>query len=659
MLKKGLIVILALLLCAACCGAAAEELKPGDSGEAVLELNTRLRQLNYTATRAADQYGAATEAAVSAVQEAYGLPVTGIADEATLAIIYGDCYRPLSYGMEGLDVKLLQEKLKELGYYSGNITGSYLEGTTVAVQIFQGENSMEITGTADIKTQEKLFSLSIRPTPTPTPVPTPSPIPAETPTPGPYQPFERELRYGSTGSDVQLVQQKLKELGYFTYAKTTTGYYKNTQAAVEAFQRASGLPVTGVVDEETWDLLFNAAYLGGGEGEMVTFDDPASQESAAVRVTAPPAGSYVPFTRKLSRGDKSDDVKKVQERLKELGFFTFYTTTTNYGENTQKAVQAFQAHNCLKVTGVVDENTWNAIFNDPTTVSAYSAPKPDYVVPYFFEVDVKNQAVKVWKYNYATQGYTDLDRCFLCTTGSTSNPSPVGTHTLSGRKATTCLFTKWGNTEARWWTKITDDIAFHSVIYGKANDSNTLKVSSLNNLGKRGSHGCIRLTVADAKWIYDHVEEGMQVWIHEDADADPELRYAIQPGALNRKTMLPETTPEPPAYSYDGTKAPETAERTLNLGKEGQDVYWLQMRLQELGFYTGTVTGQYREGTQRAVSAYQRSRGISADGTAGKKTLETLYNEVREAYKTPAPTQAPTPTPALNTPAAPTQTPNP
>ena len=41
MLKKGLIVILALLLCAACCGAAAEELKPGDSGEAVLELNTR------------------------------------------------------------------------------------------------------------------------------------------------------------------------------------------------------------------------------------------------------------------------------------------------------------------------------------------------------------------------------------------------------------------------------------------------------------------------------------------------------------------------------------------------------------------------------------------------------------------------------------------
>ncbi len=650
MAKKISLLLAVWVICLMACAAFAEEgLKPGDSGDAVLELNTRLRQLNYTTVRASDQYSAATETAVAAVQSAYGLVATGIADETTLNIIYGDCYRPLTYGTEGLDVKVLQEKLVELGYYSGNITGTYLEGTTMAVKVFQGENSMEITGDADVKTQEKLFSLAIRPTPTPTPVPTPGPAV----TPGPYQPFERELRYGTTGSDVQKVQQKLKDLGFFTYSKTTTGYYKNTQAAVEAFQKANGISVTGTVDEETWDALFNASYLGG-EGEMVTFDDP---ESAAVIVTAPPT-NYVPFTKKLSRGDKSEDVRRVQERLKELGFFTFYTTTTNYGENTQKAVQAFQTHNSLKATGVVDENTWNAIFNDETTVSAYSAPKPEYVLPYFFEVDVKNQVVKVWKYNYDTKGYTDLDRSFLCTTGSTSNPSPVGTHTLSGRKATTCLFTKWGNTEARWWTKITEEIAFHSVIYGKASDSNSLKVSSLNNLGKRGSHGCIRLTVADAKWIYDHVEEGMQVWIHEDADADPELRYAVQPGALNRKTMLPEVTPEPPHYTYDGTKAPSEVSRSLNLGKEGQDVYWLQMKLKEMGFYQGTVTGQYREGTQRAVAAYQRSRGLSSDGSAGKNTLQKLYDEVREKFKTPVPTQAPTPAPTAEPTPAPSPTPN-
>ena len=542
MLKRIGFLLLAVLVCAALSAACAEELKLGDTGSEVLELNTRLRQLNYTTVRATDQYSAATEAAVSAVQEAYGLSVTGTADETTLKVIYGECYRPLSYGAEGADVKLAQEKLSELGYYSGNITGTYLEGTTAAMKIFQGENSLEITGAADVKTQEKLFSLAIRPTPTPSPAPTPSPVPTPSPTPGPYEAFTKKLSYGSTGSDVQKVQQRLMDLGFFTYRKTTTGYYKNTQAAVEAFQK----------------------------------------------------------------------------------------------------------HNGLEATGAVDEATWNALFNDVTTVSASDAAKPAYEptpLPYFFEVDVKNQVVKVWKYSKETKDYTDLDRAFLVATGTTKYPSPLGTFTLSGRRSPHCKFPNWGGGEARWWTKITEEIAFHSVLYSDSSNDNTLKVSSLKGLGKRGSHGCIRMTVADAKWIYDHAGKGMQVWIHDDAEADPELRYAIQPGELNTKTMMPNVTPEPPTYTYDGAKAPAEVSRALKYGSTGQDVYWLQMKLKELGFYTGTATGQYREGTQKAVSAYQRSRGISADGAAGKNTLQKLYDEVREANKTPVPTAKPTPTP--------------
>ena len=209
MYKRILCAAVIMLLCFAACALSEETggLKPGDSGNAVLELNTRLRQLNYTSTRATDQYNSATEAAVAAVQEAYGLEANGVADEATLQIIYGDCFRPLSFGDSGEDVRRLQEKLLELGYYWGNITSNYLEGTTAAVQVFQGENSLEITGTADVKTQEKLYSLSVRPTPTPTAPPTPGPTRQPTPTPGPYQAFTRKLAYGSKGDDVQMVQQ--------------------------------------------------------------------------------------------------------------------------------------------------------------------------------------------------------------------------------------------------------------------------------------------------------------------------------------------------------------------------------------------------------------------------------------------------------------------
>ena len=551
-----LLVVLALLLAGTALGEGQGTLKLGDSGSEVLELNTRLRQLNYTTARAGEQYTASTQAAVSAVQEAYGLNVTGEADPETLSIIYGDCYRPLTYGATGEDVKLLQEKLIELGYYWGKVSGNYLEGSTSAIQTFQGENSLEITGEADVKTQELLFSMSVRPTPSPTPVPTPRPY-APTPTPGPYQAFKRKLSYGSTGADVQQVQQRLMDLGFFTYPKTTTGYYKNTQAAVTAFQK----------------------------------------------------------------------------------------------------------HNGLEATGNVDEDTWNALFNDTSIVDVNGPAKPAYEptpLPYFFEVDVNNQVVKVWKYSRETTDYTILDRAFLCATGTKTYPSPLGTFTLSGKKATHCKFPKWGGGEARWWTKITEEIAFHSVLYSKSSDDSTLKVNSLTGLGKRGSHGCIRLTVADAKWIYEHAHAGMKVWIHETAAADPELRYAIQPGSLNRTTMMPNTTPAPTVFpQYDGTKVPTTAIRSLNVGKEGEDVYWLQMKLKELGFYSGTVTGQYREGTQSAVKAYQRSRGLNADGTAGTQTLNYLYNEVAKAnqisqtptpapstpWGTPQPTQ-PSPTPA-------------
>lgn len=533
MKRRGWILFLVLVLFSSSLTLAeGETLKLGDTGDAVMELNTRLRQLNYSMTRATNEYSAATQAAVSQVQQAYGLPLTGVADEQTLAILYGECYRPLAIGTEGEEVKLLQEKLREFGYYTGNITGSYLENTSAAVKDFQRACSLPATGTADVATQEKLYSLAARPTPTPSPVPTATPVRTPTPTPGPYQPFSRTIKYGTTGKDVRQVQQRLQELGFFTYPKLTDGYYKATQSAVEAFQKKNG----------------------------------------------------------------------------------------------------------IKATGTVNADTWEALFNDPTVRGVDDEAKKPTPVPYFFEVDITNQVVKVWKYNADTEKYTDLDRAFLCATGTTKYPSPLGTFTLSGRRSPYCKFPTWGGGEARWWTKITDEIAFHSVLYSDASDPMTLKTGSFKGLGKRGSHGCIRLTVPDARWIYNHAKEGMKVWIHDGAAADPELRYAIQPGALDMSSMTQKITPAPTAFpQYDGKKAPASAGRTLKVGSAGEDVYWLQMKLKELGFYKGTVTGQYREGTRDAVKAYQRSRKLNQSGQADKRTLNTLYSEANKPAATPKP----------------------
>lgn len=61
------------------------------------------------------------------------------------------------------------------------------------------------------------------------------------------------------------------------------------------------------------------------------------------------------------------------------------------------------------------------------------------------------------------------------------------------------------------------------------------------------------------------------------------------------------------------------------------------MKLAELGYYTGTVTGTYLSGTQNAVKAFQRANGIYADGKAGERTLTLLYAPVLTS-PTPVPT---------------------
>ena len=66
----------------------------------------------------------------------------------------------------------------------------------------------------------------------------------------------------------------------------------------------------------------------------------------------------------------------------------------------------------------------------------------------------------------------------------------------------------------------------------------------------------------------------------------------------------------------------ETSVFTLSkLGSRGEEVRKIQKKLKELGFYSGSVDGIYGTATKQAITAFQKSCGITADGIAGKKTL--------------------------------------
>ena len=97
-----------------------------------------------------------------------------------------------------------------------------------------------------------------------------------------------------------------------------------------------------------------------------------------------------------------------------------------------------------------------------------------------------------------------------------------------------------------------------------------------------------------------------------------------------RREMSLTPTPLPPVpASVRATElvAVVTPEPALHNGSKGEKVWQLQERLQRLGYYQGTVDGEFGPGTREAVLAFQKRNGLAMDGLAGEETQRALFSE--------------------------------
>jgi hypothetical protein len=62
-------------------------------------------------------------------------------------------------------------------------------------------------------------------------------------------------------------------------------------------------------------------------------------------------------------------------------------------------------------------------------------------------------------------------------------------------------------------------------------------------------------------------------------------------------------------------------------GSKGEEVKKIQERLKALGFYKGPIDGEFGGGTESAVKAFQKAKGITADGSIGPATWKILFKE--------------------------------
>ncbi|MDD6050626.1 MAG: peptidoglycan-binding protein [Clostridiales bacterium] len=118
---------------------------------------------------------------------------------------------------------------------------------------------------------------------------------------------------------------------------------------------------------------------------------------------------------------------------------------------------------------------------------------------------------------------------------------------------------------------------------------------------------------------------------------------SLTPTPLPQYGSVFKVTPDPSA---------PTAEPVMRTGATGEAVTRLQNRLKELGYYTGTVDGQFGQGTKMAVTQFQQRNGLQSDGVVGPDTNVVLYSSDAKPAVTDAPTAVPTPTPDTSSTAA-------
>lgn len=154
---------------------------------------------------------------------------------------------------------------------------------------------------------------------------------------------------------------------------------------------------------------------------------------------------------------------------------------------------------------------------------------------YYILLDTVNQIVTVYEKDDVGE-YTRIVRRFLCSTGRTeldpedpedvATPTPRGIWKIGGRER----FGKFANFSgeyARYWTQIVESVYFHSIMFSRRS-VNALQSYPYRHLGQNVSHGCVRLYVEDAKWLYYYACPGTVVNVSTTEKPNPALKRKLR-----------------------------------------------------------------------------------------------------------------------------------
>lgn len=588
-------------------------MRPGDRGDAVLQLQQKLKALGHFSGAVDGKYGSDTEAAVRAFQRASRLSADGVAGENTLSALEraaSTAQQPAQTPAPATPPPATAPSEQPAATYPYQTTAA----ASVNLRKRASTSSMRITTIPEgaaltvLEDGEKWLKVTYR-NHTGYALKDYINIPEQYLS-GRSLSFNTDARVryetltsGSEGRKVRALQMALSELGFYN-GNVDGKFGAGTTAAVKAFQKRNGLRETGNALPELQQLLYERR-VRNSRNRLVSVK------------TLPPVEGLT-----LSLGDYGDAVFELHQMLIAAGHFDG-TPGYEFTRATATAVRAFQKAHSIRETGKVDSFTMLAL---RTSTQPQATPAPGGAQP------TPLTAQNVIVIRSGTRG--------LAVTNLQTRLVELGYYSITPDG----LYNSDDIAAVRQFQRINSltvtgvaDLATQQTLYA----SYALRADaqqSETTPAPQGTAGVLRLgSLGDAVRALQSRLITLN-YLMGTADGIFGTQTAAAVSAFQRNNSLAadgiagsqtlglvysaNARANTPAAS--ATAAPPEQATSLRIGDSGSAVTAMQQRLIALNYLTGRADGMFGPRTFLALQAFQEKNRLDADGVAGQLTLAKL-----------------------------------
>jgi peptidoglycan hydrolase-like protein with peptidoglycan-binding domain len=461
-----------------------------------------------------------------------------------------------------------------------------------------------------------------------------------------YESLKKE--YSSIGTAVYGLQLALKTLGYYT-SSMDGAYGEYTQKAVKAFQNAYGLEADGYAGPVTQKVLYplaTAAYNGTTDsattGTVTTTVDlnlRKSYAASSARLNVVPAGT----SRTYTSAKVSDGV---------TWYYVTYDGTSGWLMGTYVTVSSSSSSSLGTVTTSASVNLRKsystssarlAVVPKSTTLS-YSNTKVSGGITWYYVI---YNSLKGWLMGTYTSGSTsgDVTSSIGTVTATsnvvvrkTANGSRTGYLLSKGSEADLLASPTTSGSYTWYYIKMSNGVTgyvrgdYVTVSYDASNGITPSTVKTYVKLP-----ASVTLFTSDEESTTGAVTVSSGTWLQMVSTATYTTNsvvycslyynneqyncvYGDVSGGIQSASELTDHITDdlwPAGYV-------KTMKADLDLLGD-IDVHSLQYALTLLGYYTGTLDGNFGSGTTSAVRNFQRAKSLTVDGSVGTETAAVLY----------------------------------